>query len=413
MKIKLSTLRNTRYVAVENRKSKGKLNFIDKIKYLYLLFIHKKFGLDVLETSELNEYIEILNKKNIVYDKQKLKLENKNQQTDEKFSENLDALSYEREIEEEDYKDELEIADSKHEMVNKKLNEVEENIDKVQNSIAEAKQIIDKREMLAIEDTLLKKADMYAEEAVSSNNNKVENILDNSNEEVEEKTELSEETFGELAEAIKETSSQVNKITSLDEMQEEKEETNVNNDVDTSEEKDENMDYLENFFSEIKNHTEAAKSDAVKSVESNIETVYAEMAKGVTLLFKNVVNDLKKQGEEAIGKVNDELDSECSKNAVLTQEKEDLSNALDETNKVVSDRDKEIEELKATIAARDSEIASQKEQIENLNSTISDKDVEISNLTAENKNYKTTVRTLLSTKASEMENELEEEAKVK
>ena len=65
--IKLSSLRAKLYEIKKSRKSKGKLGFVQKIKYFYLLNKYSYFGLTTFSDAQLVDLIELLNARAITY----------------------------------------------------------------------------------------------------------------------------------------------------------------------------------------------------------------------------------------------------------------------------------------------------------------------------------------------------------
>ena len=90
--IKLSSLSAKLYEIKKSRKSKGKLNFIQKIKYFYLMNKYSYFGLKGFSDIQLAELITMLNARQLTYNMAVKELEKEKKEVDENLANTLEQI---------------------------------------------------------------------------------------------------------------------------------------------------------------------------------------------------------------------------------------------------------------------------------------------------------------------------------
>lgn len=395
-----------------NRKSKGKVTFIEKIKSFYYIWKYRVNGLEDFTNDQIDEFIKVLNDKDLKYNLsitdliiKKAKLANKadaeralidtvnapQENVERRYQEiqniyNYDAGKIDEKIEK------MEKADKK----NEKLLDIVMD-EKIARTIDE--EVANQPEMEQTEFSDVELEPLPIDELENVNEAGMPNVeapaveTDHSFEE-EIAKEVEKQMEEERAETVKEIIPEEVKVEVPEvKVEEPKDEMEIITDSHVSN--------LCNIFATVKNENESLLGNLHKQIEA--ETMkYGEA----------LANELKQYALDCINKSKEIVNQERAKNEKLTNENKELTNNLDNANKTISDRDNEIANLKAELAKKNEEIVNKDKNISDLNNSVVEKDEKISNLESENKDYKTTVATLMRNNALDLKAELEQTEEV-
>lgn len=416
MKAKISTLENNEYSVIDNRKSKGKIDFITKVSRFNLIVKYKLFGIEKFTDAQLDKFIDCLNEAKINYKQDKINLEAKLAAEKEKYEKKTEEVAS---LDPKDFsEDKLDKLDTQFETVESNINAEIDEIKKLAKANREVLKEAKAEKEARIEPVNLGDYELNfprPEEAKEDEEEDLEEkIIDETKESIEnaeianspinvENETLDDELMKKLSD----------KISEMEEGKKEKpEETPVDLNIALSEELEKSMDDFNEKTINLKNEV---KDSSMRVVESNIERLTTEMVVGMNKVVQDVFNEAMQVVDAKLAEFKNQLAIENEKNTNLTNELNTTKSSLDNANNTISERDREIEELKQTIAKKDEEIQKRDNTINDMTERSKGFTDEIDKLTAENTNFRTTIKTLLSSASNAMlaTPNLEEEVKTR
>ena len=423
MSTKVSTLDSNEYKAVDSKKSKGKVDFITKVSRFHLINKYKLFGVKKFTDSQLDQYIEYLNEEKIKYDKEKINLEAKlaseklkyEQKVEEfasmkpkKFSQRkFNKLNFQHEIDE--YAINSDISDNQEAIKenDKLLQEAKD-----EKSVRNFETVNIGNYSLNFNDGQKDLDDTLEEKIISETKHSINRELGDSS--VQEDFEVPSFDKVDMDHVIENLD---DKITKLEESKNEnKNEIESNNiedeDVKVSSELEQTMSDLNTKTLSLK---ENVKKSSVEVVESNIESLTSELSSIWTELVQKVLAEAEMTANKKFDEFRNKLEVENEKNINLTNELNNTKEELNKSNDKISEKDKEIEELKKSLAQKDEELKAKDDKINEMSEGSKHYTDEIDRLTAENNNFRISMRTLLQSASNAMMATMDtpEEGKIK
>lgn len=397
MGIRISRLAHNNVNLKGSRKSKGKATFIEKIKYFYYLWKYRIEGLEDFTDDQLDEFINVINARDFKYNLaitdliiKKKKLEIK-ADAERSLIDTIGAP-----------KANVEARNNEIDNVyNYKAGVIDKKIDKIAKEDQNNENLLER----VTDEKIAREIDKEVENQSQAETPKFDDVeleplpideLQNINEAGMPNVEA-DHSFEESVAKEVESQMEEERANTVKEILPEQAEVKV------EEPKDEMEIITDNYVSTLCNIFEKVKNENNSLLVNLHQQVETETMKyGETL-----ANELKQYALECINKSKEIVEQERAKNAELTRKNDELTGNLDNANKTISDRDKEIANLKAELAKKNEEIVNKDKNISNLNNSISEKDSKISDLEAENKDYKTTVATLMRGNAMDLKAEIE------
>ncbi len=427
--IKLSVLEEKKTRISGSRKSKGKFSFVQKIKYFYLRFKYAHFGVESFTDEQLDDFINLLNAREMTYKKTVEDFEKNKEEIDKDLADkyerigSLDSQSYQDLDGDKQLLNAASEAIQDKKEIDKKISDANGTLDAINLMKATATDELEAREVerevarQEIEDEI-----EAAKATIEENSSEVAESEIKEEEEMKEKIDNQVDNMSlEDTSLIKpeddyETQDLYNKIIEQNEKINAPVDPVINNPFNVKFPTTESLEVPDGFvenkeeptqqpveefdnYAEIINQFNEALNNEYQKYSSTINDAIANLNNLVNSSFNVYVRNIKDMIDGCIAKVQEEdrriaqeiidskdaeIKSEQDKNVELLKTNDGLTNDLNNANNTISERDKTIEELNATVNQKNSELDDKAAEIAKLNQANGNLETEKENLNKEN-----------------------------
>lgn len=357
-------------VKVDARKSKAKGVLTNKIKNFFCYVIANSLSLNDLPTESLDRVIEHLNDKKINLEKAKefIAVQTANRIVNLAENEKHEYVLKEK-------------SEILKEASNKKVDELNKKIDKVDSSIERVEEEKNRRNssLKLIEDEEI---------------NTIESL---------KAIETEEINTIEPLKAIEEKKVDAEIKEQMEEIQKEVQEIREAEEVKVEQITPKELSELEKAAIEYKMCLETLKQEYNEKFKATTEEIVLKYERAANKFNERIILDMEKDAKKAIFQANENTKKEQQEKQVIQNDLEEYKNHYNQTlqvvetkNNEISEKDQMIESLKAELASKEELIKVNLEKENEYKLEIEKRDIQIKDQESEIKNYKTTIKTLMS-----------------